>query len=117
MKTGKILLGAAAIGGVGFLIYKLRKPSNPIPPEPYFIWDFPNDGVFARQVPSTVTAEIVLAELDPVYIPGEVSVVWYMNELWFRPGWPESTLESLVPGETYTVVVSGACVWNIPVGG
>jgi PKD repeat protein len=51
--------------------------------------------------------------------PAQLIVVWYYNEAgmtweWFRPGWPESTLPSLVNGEIYLITVQSACTWTIP---
>ena len=113
MKTGKALITAVVVVGAGYIAYKYLMP-QPVPDSSYFTWEFPSAGYsFIREVPSEVS-EIVLSELDSKYIPDAVSVVWQGTELWWRPGWPESTLISIMPGESYTVVTSGACVWNIP---
>lgn len=106
----KTILTLVIASGAGYLLYRHFKPRPPVPPnEPYFTWEFPSDGYFERESP----VEVSLVDLDPNYIPEEINVVWYGDE-WFRPGWAEYTLSHLMSGKTYTVVVSGACVWNIP---
>jgi hypothetical protein len=51
--------------------------------------------------------------------PANLISVWYYDEAvpewkWYKPGWPESTLTSLVNGEIYQVIVQDACSWTIP---
>ena len=56
----------------------------------------------------------------PTYTePGALVVVWYYDEAtmvweWFKPGWPESTLEVLENGNIYLITVTEACTWEIP---
>ena len=113
MNNGKALIAVAVVGGAIYAAIKYLTP-QPVPDSPYFTWEFPSAGYsFTREVPVD-TGAIMLSELDPKYIPGAISVVWQGTELWWRPGWPENSLSYLMPGESYTVVTSGACVWNIP---
>ena len=51
--------------------------------------------------------------------PGELIVVWYYDEVamewkWYRPGWPESTLDTLEYCNIYTIIVMEECTWEIP---
>jgi hypothetical protein len=51
--------------------------------------------------------------------PDALVVVWDYDEStmtwkWFKPGWPESTLETLVNGTIYLTIVTEACSWPIP---
>ena len=59
---------------------------------------------------------VTLSELT---LPAEVIVVWDYDEaamdwLWFSPGWPESTLDTLEYCKIYDIIVIDECTWEIP---
>lgn len=59
------------------------------------------------------------APLDGLETPSEVMVVWHyagpaQGWQWFRPGWPESTLDMFETGRYYIGIASTACEWEIP---
>jgi C1A family cysteine protease len=95
-------------------------PEIPTAPTPTpFIWEFPhglnNDStaLFPRRYGGV---EVVLVDLTP---PSELVLVWYYDEAamtweWGRPGWPESTLETLENWNIYLIIVESACTWEIP---
>ena len=87
-------------------------------------WEFPHGiteyplAVFSRHYDG---ATVALADLLPEDVPPELSVVWYYDEaalvpawLWFTPGWPESTLQTLEYCHLYDIVVIDGCTWTIP---
>jgi len=96
---------------------------TPIPtPTPTSItWEFPHGliqhqaAAFSRRYDVTT---VTLANIPPEDIPAELIIVWFYHEAemdwkWFKPGWPESTLETLEYCHIYDVIVMNACVWEI----
>ena len=82
------------------------------------VWEFPhgiNQHKFAT-FHKQYTGETKL--LDTLTPPDEFIVIWLydvanMRWLWWRPGWPEATLETLENGKIYEIYVTDACRWEL----
>ena len=100
--------------------------STPTPTTTPVTWDFPHglltdppdtlSAVFSRHYDGTT---IILADIPNEDFPDELIVLWLYDEeamewKWFKPGWPESTLETLEYCHIYDVIVTYACTWEIP---
>jgi len=91
------------------------------PPTDVHTWPFCAAGFFPQHLPDSYTEQVVLADLDPGTIPGEVQGVYRydcnaMEWKFWAPGAPGTTLTTLGGGHTYDymVAVTGDCDWNIP---
>jgi hypothetical protein len=85
------------------------------------VWDLPYGldedpmAINMYMYPSDAT-QVTLADITA---PDELVVVWYyggpgVGWKWFKPGWPESTLATLVPGKYYIGIALTATEWEIP---
>ena len=80
------------------------------------VWEFPSAGIFEREFPSDANV-VILLELDPRDIPEEIHILWWAGpEGWvsWKPSTGAGLLVRLLPGETYTVTVTGECTWLLP---
>ena len=71
------------------------------------LWTYPNDAV-----------QVTTAGIEDT-VPANLAVVWHysgpaMGWQWFRPGWPEITLDTFDPGSYYIGIVLSASTWVIP---
>jgi hypothetical protein len=71
------------------------------------LWQYPGGAV-----------QVTLADVEAT-IPDDLSVIWHYagtveGWLWFTPGWPESTLDTLEAGKYYIGIALSACQWEIP---
>ena len=81
-------------------------------------WTFSTAGFFPKHLPDAYTGEVVLADLDLANIPDEVQGVWWWNStewVFWIPG-VGGELTALKGGleADYSILVSGACDWTIP---